>query len=202
MARTSFRDNVNGTNWKPGVNPNGTPRMEGDPSKDFIEGHLICKKENVGTNQSNVYQIKIFPDPKVPYTGFGSDEELVNVWGSKSSGSNNVLDKQMDEFLKSPIGGVGAWCRIEFNKRVVKNAAKNKDVAALQSADLPSIYTVIGDDEIAPIKIDAPAAYKSNDTNVVKKETPVAAKPVVAAAPLAEVPASIDETDESDDLPF
>lgn len=207
MARTSFGDGdgSNGKDWKPSVDAEGVPRREADPTKDFIEGHFIRKKENVGKNKSNVYEIRIHPDPNVKqYNGFGEAGETITVWGSKSEGSNNVLDKQMGEFIVSPIGGLGAWCRIEFNGRKVKKEAQDKKESLLTPSDLVILYTVIGDDEIAPIKIDAAAAYKSNDTNAApKKETPVAAKPVVAAAPLAEVPASIDGNDEeSDDLPF
>lgn len=203
MARTTFRDSgSNGTDWAPQVDKDGVPRRVADPSKDFIEGHLLAKKENVGKNASNVYEIKIHPDVNVPYTGFGEAGETITVWGSKSSGSNNVLDKQMDAFLKSPIGGLGAWCRIEFNGRELKKEAQGKAPAAIQANELVIIYTVIGDDEIPAIKVDAPAAYRAAPTNVatpVKKE-----EPVNAATPVKEVPASIDSEDdpENDDLPF
>lgn len=204
MARTTFRDSGGGDNrdWAPQVDVDGAPRRVADPTKDFIEGHLLKKKENVGKNASNVYEIKISPDPNAgEYTGFGEVGEVITVWGSKSSGSNNVLDKQMDAFLKHASGGLGAWCRIEFNGRELKKEAEGKKPAQIAPSDLVILYTVIGDDEIPAIKVDAPAAYKAAPTNAapVKKE-----EPAKTAAPVKEVPASIDETDdpESDDLPF
>ena len=84
MARQSFRTNMGSgdtRDWSPQINEDGTPRRVADPSKDFIEGHLLLKKENVGKNQSNVYEIKISPDPKVKYTGFGDVDEVITVWG-------------------------------------------------------------------------------------------------------------------------
>lgn len=203
MARTSFGDNnSDGKDWKPSVDAEGVPRREADPEKDFIEGYFIRKKEDVGKNKSNVYEIRIHPDPNVKkYTGFGEPGELITVWGSKSSGSNNVLDKQMGEFINSPIGGPGAWCRIEFNGRKVKKDAQDKKESLLQPNDLVILYTVIGDDEIPRLEVAAAPVYKAAPSNAapVKKE-----EPATPAAPVKEVPASIEEDDDDlpDDLPF
>ena len=195
MARTNFNDGAKGdTSWQPGIEANGAPRRVADPSKDFIEGHIMKVKENIGKNNARVYQISISPDPKVPYTGFSTEGTLVDLWGC------TVLDDQMDDFMKSPIGGLGAWVRIEFSGRKPKKEAQGKAEGALAPSDLTIFYTVIGDDEIPRTKVDGATPYVAATNNVAP--APVTQK---ETAPVTEIPASIDETGddpESDDLPF
>jgi len=180
MARKSYRGNSNGTDWKPNADANGVPRRVADPSKDFVEGHLMEIKEGVGKNGSTVYQIKISPDTAFKYTGFGIDGDIVNIWGC------TVLNNQMDDFMKDAHGGIGAWCRIEYSGRAVKKSAINKPDAALDKSDLISIYTVISDDEIKPINVNT------------ESYTPVASNEVKASN--VKMPVSIDGDD--DDMPF
>lgn len=198
MARTTYGNTEESNRradltWQPAVDENKNMRKVPDRSKDFVEGYLVLVKENVGSNNSMIYQIQIAPDPKVPYTGFGQPGNFVDIWGC------DVLDQNMEKFIADPKFGKGAWCRVEFDGRKLSKKGKAKPENQQTISDWVIIYSVIGDDEIPGIKIEGQGtSYKAVPSNAA----PVVAQP---AATVASVPVNIDTDNDDvdpDDLPF
>jgi hypothetical protein len=145
MARKSLNDAKNGTDWKPEVAADGAPKMTAN-ANDYIEGYLMKKKENVGMHNSNVYEIQISESEN--YSGFGSDGDVVNVWGS------TVINQLMDHVR------IGQWIRVEYKGKKLKKASEKKHPQTLGMNDYVKMFDVIVDDEIADIAVSGAPAYK------------------------------------------
>jgi hypothetical protein len=150
MARKSLNDAKNGTDWKPEVAADGAPKMVALPN-DYIEGYLMKKKDNVGIHGSTVYEIQINED--VNYSGFGSDGDMINVWGS------TVINQLMDQVH------TGQWVRIEYRGKKLKKASEKKHPQTLGMNDYIKMFDVVVDDDIADIAVAGAPAYKSSSVS-------------------------------------
>jgi len=145
MARTSLNDAKNGTDWKPEVAADGAPKMTAN-ANDYIEGYLMKKKDNIGMHGSTVYEIQIAETGE--YNGFGSEGNMINVWGSA------VINELMSQVR------VGQWVRIEYKGKKLKKASEKKHPQTLGMNDYIKMFDVIVDDEIADIAVSGAPAYK------------------------------------------
>lgn len=179
-----------GDTWNPSADADKNRRETADPNKDYIEGFLIdkdTKRFASNLNDSEIYTFEIAAHPGTEYTGFGTENGKVSVFGCA------VLDDKMKEAIGKY--GMGCWLRIEYQGMVLKKASKavkekfpNK---VMENKDYVKLFDVIGDPDIPVRKVAGQTKYES---------APTPAAPSAPANP--ELPASLgDELPSKDEIP-